>query len=673
MKKTLSAAMIQAAVLLTSCSPESPETSIIWEEGLPLDNGLAVQTVYVCNPPQGTDWTIWASCYNVTPDVTSEGDLEMKHFNGWYYSFEPVNSGRDTLVMKYTSAALTRHSFFPEGFVLQREGRKDMFLPVEYRPVEGKGPQDSFSWNYSEPSLTDMIPELKKVIPSEGATEFDTYETEISEGRKPGWYRIVIDGTVKVEAADSDGAYYASQTLERLCSNAGSRRLPNMTIEDWPDLEYRMFMLDAGRAFYTVDQVKTLIGLLARYKINALQFHLTEDEGWRVEIDGLPELTAYGAFHRLPARQADGTYAEIDAPHPAFDGSFDPSDAASNTQGFYTREDLVEIIRYAAEHHITVIPEFDVPGHSYAAIMAMEYRFRETGDDTYRLVEPEDESVYLSSNNHRRNALNVALPSTYRFIEKVVDGLVSIWDEAGYPLTVINMGGDEVAKGVWQKSPAAQAVRLEGESNLHDYFVCRLIDIVRARGLKVAGWQEMAVNLNHETQARLLPEVAYVCAWSTDGGLDGIPYALANAGFPVVVCNSDLTYLDLAYSYSRDERGLDWSGCLDEHKAFSLLPYNIYRSTGKTGVRLERPDCIYGTGAYLWGENLRDFDQACYAVFPKAYGIFDRAWNARPDWDEPGNRGEEQMQEAFDRLYSTVVKYELPYLENKGINHRQAR
>ncbi len=184
---------------------------------MPQENGRAVHTVYVCNPPQGTDWTIWANCYNVTPDVVSEGDLEMKHFNGWYFSFEPKTIGKDTLVMSYTSAALTRYSFFPEGFALQREGHKDMFLPVEYRPTEVKGPQDSFEWSYSEPSLTDMIPELKKVIPSEGVTDFDTCETEIVEGQKAGWYRIVIDGAVKVEAADQEGAYYASQTLEKLC------------------------------------------------------------------------------------------------------------------------------------------------------------------------------------------------------------------------------------------------------------------------------------------------------------------------------------------------------------------------------------------------------------------------------------------------------------------------
>lgn len=667
--KNISLFAALAAVMLSSCSVR---TSIIWQEGAVQEDGRSEHIIYVCNPPKGDDWSIWASCYNVKPDFEAEGDLEMRHFNGWCFYFTPAVSGKDTLVLKYRSAPIKHLSHMPEGFALQNPGKTEVSIPVEYRTIGNEVKKNCFSWTYSEPAITDMIPALKSVIPADGTTEVADYEPIIVPGHKSGWYRITLDGSVKVEAADAAGAYYAAGTMERLKFNAGESTLPNMTIEDWPDLDYRLFVLDTGRSFYTVDEVKTIIELISRYRINCLQFHLTEDEGWRLEIDGLPELTSYGAYHKLPQRQPDGSYLEVDAPHPSFDGSFDPSDKQTNTQGFYTRADMIEIIRFAADHHITVIPEFDAPGHSYAAIMSMEARYRNTGDDTYRLLEPEDQSEYLSSNNHHFNALNAGLPATYRFIEHVVDCLVSIWSEAGYPLDTINMGGDEVASGAWKKSPACQTIDLGGMLNLHEYFLNKVLDILEPRGLKIAGWQEMAMNLSPEGTARLLDNVAYVNAWSTDGGMESIPYMLANEGFPVVVGNSDVAYVDLAYNDSRLERGLDWSGYVDEHKAFKLLPYNIYRSTGKNGqVALEKPENIYGTGAFLWGENIRNFDQATYAMFPKAYGLFDRAWNACPEWDEPSHRSDEELQAAFDAFYSTIVKYELPWLDSKNIKYRQ--
>ena len=671
MKKLLLSAAVTALAVLTSCSVRNAGTSVIWEEGAVQEDGLAVHTVYVCNPPEGDDWTLWGSFYGAEAGLESEGDMEMKHFNGWSYYFTPKCSGHDTLVIRYRTAPLARYSCMPEGFALQRPGKADASVPVEYRTLGDEGPKDCFTWTYAEPAITDMVPSLKSVVLTEGTTEVSDYEPVMVGGKKSGWYRITLDGSVKVEAADADGAYYAAGTIDRLKANAGSSVLPNMTVEDWPDMGCRLFMLDAGRSFYTVDEVKAILDLIARYKINYFQFHLTEDEGWRIEIEGLEELTSYGAFHKLPERQPDGTFYETEALHPSFDGSIDPEDKNSNTQGYYSRADMIDIIRYAADRHITVIPEIDAPGHSYAAVMSMEARFRRTGDDSLRLMEPEDKSEYLSCNNNRFNALNAGLPSTYRFIERVIDGLVSIWEEAGYPLSVVNMGGDEVAAGSWKESPACKAVDLQGAQNLHEYFVDRVLDIFEPRGLKIAGWQEMAMNLGPAGKARLLKNVAYVNAWSTGDGMAGLPYMLANEGFPVIVGNSDLAYLDLAYNDSRVERGLSWSGYVDEYRTFSLLPYNIYRSVGQENdVALEKPENIIGTGSFLWGENLRNFDQATYAIFPKGYGLFERAWNATPAWDMPGHSTEAEKQAAFDRFYSSVVKYELPWLESKGINYR---
>lgn len=664
--KTILAA---AAALLTACTTP---TTVIWTEGLPDSDGKAGHTIAICNPPKGSNWTIWGSFYSLKADTPSTGDLELHYFEGCCFFLEPVDVGKDTLVMRYTTSALPRYSYMPEGFVLQRKGHPDAALDIQYRHRHDSGKKNCFSWNRTDLHVTDMIPALKKVSIGEGTTVISgEYEPVYVNSPLKSWYRITLDGEVNVEASDEDGAYYAAMTLDRLMENAGGNELPDMVIEDWPDFDRRLFMLDVARSFYSTDDVKRLIEALSRYRVNCLQLHLTDDEGWRVEIEGLPELTSYGAFHKLPQRQEDGSFLEVEALHPSFDGSFDPNDTESNSQGFYTRGEMIDLIRYAAEHHIRIIPEIDTPGHSYAAIHAMEARYRNTGDSTYRLVEPEDSSEYIAANVHHHNVLNIALPETYAFLEKVIDALASIWDEAGYPLSEIHMGGDEVAAGAWKGSPKCSSLDLEGRFGYKEYFLEKILDILEPRGIRIDGWQELCQNLSPKTVDRLLANAGFLNAWSTVDGLESVPYTLANAGFPVLMSNCDVTYIDLAYNDSMQERGLDWGGYVDEFKAFSLLPYNVYRSTGKDGgVVLEKESSICGAGAFLWGENLRNFDQATYAAFPKALGIFDRAWNSQPAWDVAPHNSAEDLQAAFDTFYTVVTEREMPWYDLKGMNYR---
>ena len=220
-------------------------------------------------------------------------------------------------------------------------------------------------------------------------------------------------------------------------------RLEAMFVEDYPDLLYRGQMIDIARNFTTVDNLKKLIDIFASYKMNVRHFHFADDEAWRLDIPGLEELIAVGS-------RRGHTVDESRCLYPCYDGGCDP-DAATVGNGHYSREDFIGLVRYAAERHIRVIPEIESPGHARAAIVSMKARYNKYKETDmakateYLLSEPEDTSRYESVQYYTDNVINVALPSSYRFMEKVIRELAAMYKEAGVPLSTVHLGGDEVA------------------------------------------------------------------------------------------------------------------------------------------------------------------------------------------------------------------------------------
>src|SRR5207302_7602774 len=241
-------------------------------------------------------------------------------------------------------------------------------------------------------------------------------------------------------------------------------------------------MLDVARNFHPKPVVLRTLDLLARYKLNVFHLHLTDDEGWRIELPSLPALTAVGARrgHTLDS----GTHLP-----PAFGSG--PNVDRPFGSGCYSRVDYMEILRYAAARHIEVIPELEMPGHARAAVKAMEARARTTGDGRYLLSDPDDRSRYTSAQGYHDNVMNPALESTYRFIERVIGDVVAMHREAGVPLRHIHMGGDEVPNGVWAGSPAVQAYLQApdrtGGDDLWFVFYGRVEQILNAQRLVPSG------------------------------------------------------------------------------------------------------------------------------------------------------------------------------------------
>ena len=669
---------------------------LVWTEG-PTDpeTGKTTHTMTIQNPPKGTDWTLWFSQFR-TPVTMQEGaPAEILHHGGTLYRVHPTadTKGKD-MVLNYEARALVNQCRAPEGFYLEKKGKKPVPVDVDYvfLPAE---PVHTFDYTPADLTVFDMIPRLKSVVvvePAESVTTIpDDTPIDIVSGKCKGWYRITLGEKQKIEAADADGAWYAFVTLDNIRRNAGGKAVPSAVIEDWPDLPYRGLMLDVSRNFTSKENLLKLIDILAHYKVNRLHLHFGDDEGWRVEMDGLPELTSYGAYRGIPVLKEDGTIEEPDALMPSYCLTPDRNDTQTAGNGFYTRADFIDILRYANERFMLVIPEFDIPGHSRAAVKSMAYRIRTTGDKTYQLQDPDDTSKYNSAQDYCDNVIDVSLPSTYVFIEKVFDDIIALYAEAHVPLEAIHIGGDEVPDGSWEGSPSCRALmEANGKTDvdwLKDYFTNRVLDIAEAKGVKIAGWQEIAQHLEPETYERVKLNLAFTNFWAVSRGREKIGYTFANDGIPVVLSNSSNTYFDLAYNWSKTERGHSWAGFIDERRSFSFLPFDLYKSVrwddkgrptelatasdGKPALTAEGKPFILGVQGQLWSETLRNFDHVTYYLFPKAVGLFERGWNAAPAWAETTQPDDPAFVADFDQFFSIIAQREYPYYESQGISwHR---
>ena len=505
------------------------------------------------------------------------------------------------------------------------------------------------------------------------------------------YYTINIgDNLIKISAATPHGIFNGTQTLLSMLKDKQTPYLLEaVSIRDYSDLAYRGQMIDIARNFTAPENLKKLVDIFASYKLNVLHFHFCDDEAWRLEIPGLEELTAVGS-------RRGHTTDESQCLYPCYDGGYDP-DAKTVGNGYYNREEFIDLLKYAAERHVRIVPEIESPGHARAAIVSMKARYNkyfetDPGKATeYMLSEPEDTSRYVSVQYYTDNVMNVALPSTYRFIEKVIQELNAMYQEAGLSLYTVHLGGDEVPRGVWMGSPKCQDLMKEiGMTKAHDlseYFITLMADVMQKNGLKFSGWQEVALGHTEEAHQQLRGQAAGVYCWNTVPGSDEVVYQTANNGYPVILCNVGNFYMDMAYNGHPDERGLDWGGYVDESVSFSMLPFSIYRSLrvdmagnpidlnnaekGKTALTEIGKKHIMGVQGQLFAETIRSFDGVEYLLFPKILGLAERGWNAHPAWENlSGIREEQAFNQALALYYEKISKSEMPYWAKHGINFR---
>lgn len=508
----------------------------------------------------------------------------------------------------------------------------------------------------------------------------------------PEAYLLAIDPRtgISLTGATPAALFRGLQSLRELLPAAPGAAvdLPALRIVDAPRFAYRGVQLDVARNFQSKETVFRLLDLMARYKLNKFHFHLTDDEGWRLEVAGLPELTAFGA-------RRGHTLSEASHLPPAYGSG--PSRDDPHGSGYYSRADYIAILRYAAARHIDVIPELEMPGHARAAVKAMESRQRrlaalgKPNASQYLLSDPGDRSQYASAQLYNDNVLNPGMEGSYAFIEQVVAELVSMHREAGARLSTIHVGGDELPDGAWEKSPASLALmkrrNLANSAALWDYFYDRVGRILGKHGVHASGWEELGARKSTiDGKPRLAPNPAFrgrgfnLYVWNNVGDAQDLAYRLANAGYGTVLAPVTNLYFDMAHNKNPDEPGVHWGGYVELDTVFDFKPLDFLNpgAAAKDKVRLTDfgKANILGLEATLFTETVRDQARIDYLLMPRMLALAERAWAPDPAWArEPDPAAAARLRASdWSRFASQLGKRVLPRLdaERRGIAYRIA-
>jgi hexosaminidase len=450
--------------------------------------------------------------------------------------------------------------------------------------------------------------EMKALQGSKGTIQLNLNIVADQQLGKEGYTLVSTSKSVVITANQSAGLFYGMQTLLQLLPKEIESKevvkmkwtIPAVKITDYPRFGWRGIMLDVSRHFFTKEDVMKYIDEMARYKFNTFHWHLTDDEGWRIEIKSLPKLTEVGAWRV----QRHGHFGDRDFPKPG---------EIATEGGFYTQNDIREVIKYASERNITIVPEIDVPGHSMAAIAS--YPELSCKKDTSTRVSPGINFIDWYGNNtfkaNIENALNPSDENVYVFLDKVFTEVAAL-----FPGQYIHVGGDECYKGYWTTDAGCQELMkklgIRHVEDLQGYFMNRVELILKSKGKKLIGWDEIL-------DGGISPE-ATVMSWrGTKGGIEA-----AKMGHDVVMTPTTFAYLD----YTQGERTVDPPiyASLRLNKCYSFEPV-------PEGVDTKY---ILGGQGNLWTEQVPTLRYAQYMTFPRAWALAEVYWSPKENknWDD---------------------------------------
>ena len=421
----------------------------------------------------------------------------------------------------------------------------------------------------------------------------------------------ITNKEIVIAAGSTTGVFYAIQTLKQLIitgHKAGASSIPTLSVYDYPAYEWRGMMLDVSRHFFSIEYLKKQIDLLAYFKFNKFHLHLTDDQGWRIEIKQYPELTQKGAWRTF--NRHDSLALKKAGENPDF--ALDANSLVRNGDkvlygGFYTQEELKDLIKYAQERHIEIIPEIDMPGHMMAAISAYP-GLSCTGEAAWG----ELFSVPLCPCNE----------AVYTFLENVLDEVISL-----FPSKYIHIGADEVEKNTWQESQACkelmQAEGLNNSDELQSYFVERMQKYLISKGKETIGWDEVLEGgINRDIN------VMYWRDW-----IGAVPEKAVNNGNKIIFSPGYPLYL------SRPDSSI----------------YDVYHMQGMKLIPEEKRSLVLGAQANIWAEQIPSENRANYLIYPRLIALSEIIWTpeANQDW----------------KSFKTRLNDQLEYLDKQGVKH----
>jgi hexosaminidase len=442
-----------------------------------------------------------------------------------------------------------------------------------------------------------------------------------------GYHLSINNNGIQIISSNERGVFYGLQTLSQIITGAKDNALPFVEIKDEPRYKYRGLMLDVGRHFFPMEFIKAYIDVMAAYKLNYFHWHLTEDQGWRIEIKKYPKLAsiASGRNGTLLNHLKDSVHIYDNTPY----------------KGYYTQEEVKEIVRYAASRYITVIPEIELPGHSLAALSA--YPEFGCGDNPgpYQAAMKWGifDDVYCAGKE-----------STFTFLQDILDEVMAL-----FPATYIHIGGDECPKTKWKTCKYCQKRikdnKLKDEHELQSYYVQRIEKYVNAKGRKIIGWDEIL-------EGGLAPN-ATVMGWrGVKGGI-----AAATQGHEVIMVPSSHLYFDHREAVS-DEEPLTISYGPTRHSSLK----NVYSFNPSIDtLSADKQKFIIGVQANLWTEYIKTPAKAWYHLFPRIYGLAEIAWTKleKKDWDSFSKIRVPQHLAIYDKTGEMYRVPEVIGIENK--------
>lgn len=429
-------------------------------------------------------------------------------------------------------------------------------------------------------------------------------------------YQLLIDDGAIVISGAATGQFYALQTLLQLLpahpapAKNQSLILPALAVRDQPRFDWRGMHLDVGRHLYPVDFIKKLLDQMARYKLNRFHWHLTEDQGWRIEIKQYPRLTEIGAWRKetVAGRKLNPYVGD-----------------GQRYGGFYTQEQVREIVAYAAARHIMVVPEIEMPGHSLAALAAYPHLACTDGPFEVGTTWGVYDDIYCPKEE------------TFTFLENVLKEVMTL-----FPAPYIHIGGDEAPKTRWQQSAVAQEViRREGlkdEHELQSWFIRRMEKFLHAHGKRLIGWDEIL-------EGGLAPD-ATVMSWRGESG--GI--AAARHGNDVIMTPNYCCYFDYKQGPA-DSELWDAYGDLPAEKVYAYNPV-------PAELTAEQQQHIRGVQANIWTEYLKTPQQVEYMAFPRLLALAEVAWTAQQQRDY--RQFERRLEHHYPRLQQADIFYRIP-------------
>jgi hexosaminidase len=535
------------------------------------------------------------------------------------------------LMQSYAQLTKAEIAIIPEPVSLQK-GSGSFVLPqsVSIEAPAGADMQSAVSFLKSRFSLPTGHQVSVATAAPNAVIRLQLAKTTDAAIGKEGYRLSVTPRSVIITANAPAGLFYGAQTLVQLFpkeieSNTVVKNVsweaPAVEIMDYPRFGWRGLMFDVSRHFFTKEQVKEYIDQMVRYKYNLLHLHLTDDEGWRIEIKGLPNLTKVGAWNVKKV----GYFGTFSPPAP---------DEPRNYGGFYTQDDIKELVQYAKERFVNILPEIDVPGHSLAAIVSYPELSCTPGADKYvvRSGEPiMDWSRGAPPIALVDNTLCPANEKVYEFMDKVITQVAQL-----FPFEYIHLGGDEAPHNFWEKNPQVKALMqregLKTIPQVQEYFTRRVEKIVASKGKKMIGWDEIL-------EGGDLPKTTAVMSWR--GMKQGTE--AAKKGHEVVMSPTTFAYIDYMQGDPIVEPRIYASLRLSKAYQFDPLPEGVDKKY------------IKGGQANLWTEQVYNMRHAQYMTWPRGWAIAESLWSPKEkkNWKDFFNRTENH----FGRSNVAGIKY----------------